>query len=543
MAMLGDGVEIFRRFAGCARLSRMAYRLGEFELDPDRFELRRAGSAIAVEPQVLSILLLLVENRDRLVTRDEIIETVWKGRIVSDSAIASRIKSARHALLDDGQQQRTIRTVHGKGFRFIGPVETSTISARIKPTALDGAAITDAPEERARPSIAVLPFRFVGDSGQHALIAEGLPHEVITELCRLRWLFVIARGSSFRFRADNPDIRRIGTTLGVRYCLSGSVEAIGNNITVAVELTDTRDSEMIWGDRYSSQAGGVHELRSQIVASIITALEIQIPLHEAQRARLRPPENLDAWSAYHLGLQHMFRFNHADNRAALALFERAVANEPDFARAHAGLSFVHFQNAFLHYTPDVSAEAAAALHSSEHALEIDALDPFANFTQGRSLWLTGQVEESLGWLDRAIALSPNYAQGIYARAWAETVLGMGEEAQRHADTAIALSPIDPMHYAMLATRALSHFVRGEDAPAARWSAEAARSPGAHVLVAAIAVACHALSGDLAGARFWADNVRRRQPNFTQADFFRSFPFEDALTRKRISEGLACVGLG
>ncbi len=520
----------------------MAYRLGEFELDPNRFELRRAGSAIAVEPQVLSILLLLVENRDRLVTKDEIIETVWKGRIVSDSAITSRIKSARHALLDDGQHQDLIRTIHGKGFRFVGAVETLTSPVRVEPTPSENTAIDSVPEERARPSIAVLPFRFVGDAGQHALLAEALPHEVIAELCRLRWLFVIARGSSFRFRADNPDIQRIGAILGVRYCLSGSVEATGNSITVTVELADTRDCETLWGDRYSAQADGVHELRSQIVASVITALEIQIPLHEAHRARLRQPENLDAWSAYHLGLQHMFRFTRTDNAAALLLFERAVAKEPGFSRAHAGLSFVHFQNAFLRYTPDVAGEAAAALRRSEHAVEIDALDPFANFTLGRSLWLTGQVGESLGWLDRAITLCPNYAQGIYARAWAETVLGMGEEAQRHADAAIALSPIDPLHYAMLATRALSHLVRGEDAPAARWSAEAARSPGAHIMVAAIAVACHALSGDLTGAQFWADNVRRRPPGFTQADFFRCFPFEDALTRKRISEGFTRMGL-
>lgn len=541
--MLEEEMEIFRRLAGCGKFEAMAYRLGQFELDPDRFELRRAGSAVAVEPQVLSILLLLVDHRDRLVTKDEIIETIWKGRIVSEAAIASRIKSARHALLDDGRQQRMIRTIHGKGFRFVGPVEPTPIPARI-----DGAPSPNhdaAPEidEPVRPSIAVLPFGYAGDAGQHALIADALPHEVIAELCRLRWLFVIARGSSFRFRADAPDFRHIGAVLGARYCVSGRVEAVGNDITITVELADTRDCEMIWADRYCSPAGGVHELRSRIVASVIAALEIQIPLHEARRARLRSPENLDAWSAYHLGLQHMFRFNQTDNATALALFEQAAAKEPDFARAHAGQSFVHFQNAFLHYTSDVAAEAAQAFRCSEHALEIDPLDPFANFTLGRSLWLTDNVEGSLGWLDRAITLCPNYAQGIYARAWAETVLGMGEQAQRHTDTAIALSPIDPMHYAMLATRALSHLVRGDVAEAAGWSAQAARSPGAHVLVEAIAVACHALSGDIERARSWANRVRRRRPPFTQADFFRSFPFEDITTRKRMSDGLTLMGLG
>ena len=172
------------------------------------------------------------------------------------------------------------------------------------------------------------------------------------------------------------------------------------------------------------------------------------------------------------------------------------------------------------------AEVALARRHAERAVEFDAFDPFVNFAMGRTFWLEGNLEASLGWLGRATGLNPNYAQGVYATAWAETLLGRGQEGQAHADRSMALSPIDPLHYAMLATRALSHLVRGEVAEATGWVDRAARDPGAHVMIDVIAAACHALNGDADRAAAWAAKVRRRSPGFVQGDFFRSFPFEE-----------------
>jgi TolB-like protein len=517
----------------------MLLRFARFELDGARFELRENGAAVPVEPQVLSLLLLLAANRERLVTKDEIVDKVWNGRIVSESAVSSRVKTARRALGDDGRAQRMIRTIHGRGFRFVHAVQEAAPAEAVDAASPDQAI---RPEPPARPSIAVLPFRLVDPAGRHAVLAEALPHDVIAELSRLRWLFIIARGSSFRFRADDPDIRHVGEVLGVRYCLTGTVEATGARLVVAVELADTRDCGIVWSERYEAGPDDIHDMRSRIVASLVAALEIRIPLHEAQAARTRAPEQLDAWSNYHLGLQRMFRFNRKDNEAAIALFGRAVAQEPDFARAYGGLSFAHFQKAFLSYSPDFASEAVAARRFAERAVEMDGHDPFANFALGRSHWLSGELETSLSWLDRAIALSPNYAQGIYSRAWTETLLGRGADGQGHVDTAIALSPIDPLHYAMLATRALSHLVRGEDAEAASWADSAARAPGAHVLIAVIAAACHAADGNLGKAGLWAANVKRRSPDLTRSDFFRSFPFADLEAKGRIAADLARLGI-
>ena len=526
----------------------MKYRFGEFELDLAKVELRARGRVCPLEPQVFALLAFLVEHRERLVSRDELFEKVWDGRIVTDATLASRVKAARKALGDDGKAQRFIRTIHGRGFRFVAEVRAEhdelqlspatdvgpEDAAQLRPPGASAAATT-------RPSLAVLPFRLVGDAGRYVAIADALPHELITELARLRWLFVTARGSSFRLREPGQDIGEVGRLLGVRYCMSGSVEVAGNSLAITTELAETRGGGILWAERFAGSIDDVHAVRAEIRSRILTALEIRIPLHEAAQARLTVTENLDAWSAYHLGLQHMYNFNRSDNAIATELFGRAVAQDPNFARAHAGLSFVHFQTAFLGHTDDLAGEKELARRYAQRGLDLDPLDPFVNFTMGRTFWLEGDLESGLAWLERATSLSPNYAQGIYARAWTETLAGRGLEGRAHVDLAIRLSPLDPLFYGMLGTRAFTHLGEGEDVEAASWAERAARSPGAHVLIAMIAAAAHALAGDDARAREWARNVRARNPHLTREDFFRSFPFRSETTHARVSAALQGLG--
>jgi tetratricopeptide (TPR) repeat protein len=285
----------------------------------------------------------------------------------------------------------------------------------------------------------------------------------------------------------------------------------------------------------------VHAMRSEIRSRILTALEIQIPLHEAAQAQLTVTENLDAWSAYHLGLQHMYRFNRNDNAIATELFRRAVTQDPCFARAHAGLSFVHFQTAFLAHADDPAAELALSRSCAQRGLDLDPLDPFVNFTMGRTFWLEGDLERGLAWLERATSLSPNYAQGIYARAWTETLSGREIEGREHVDLSMRLSPIDPLYYGMLGTRAFTHIAQGDDLEAASWAERAARSPGAHVLIAMIAAVAQVLAGHGPQAESWAKEVRKRNPHLTREDFFHAFPFKSDAIRTRISDALQNLG--
>ena len=174
-------------------------------------------------------------------------------------------------------------------------------------------------------------------------------------------------------------------------------------------------------------------------------------------------------------------------------------------------------------------------------MELDPLDPFANFTMGRAFWLTGDVEHSFPWLDRSTTLSPSYAQGFYARAWADAISEHGRGRERACDLAMSLSPLDPFLYAMLATRALTCLIRGETAEAALWADRAARSPGAHVMISLIAVVVHALNQDPQRAKAWVADVRSRRSDISQAHFFASFPFRDGDLRRRMAEALADNG--
>lgn len=509
----------------------MLYRFDGHLLDTIKGELSAAGVSTPIEPQVFSLLTLLIEHRDRLVSRDEIIERIWNGRIVSEAAVDSRIRSARAAIGDDGRAQRLIRTLPKKGYRFVGAVEA------------EGAAPAHAPREApveepaARPSIAVLPFSFNGHGGNVGSLADALAHDLIAELSRLRWLFVIARGSSFRFRGDAVALDRVKAALGVRYALTGAVETSAGGLGVTVELVDLHTEGVVWGERFSGAPDAVHDIREQIVRAVVNALELQIPLNEARRARLKAPEALDAWSAYHLGLHHLFQFSREGNARAAAAFNRAVTADPGFARAHAGLSFVHFEDAFLRFSSAPEEARALACAAAEKSLELDPLDPLCNLVMGRVFWLNGDLESSLPWLNRAVALNPNYAQGKYSLSWTEAMLGQGGVARANADLARRLSPLDPMLYAMLAVRGFSHLVEGQDAEAARWADEAARAPGAHALVALIAAAAHGLSGDDAAAVRWASVARARHPAITSADFLRAFPLRDAALRARLERAL------
>ncbi|WP_129641751.1 winged helix-turn-helix domain-containing tetratricopeptide repeat protein [Peristeroidobacter agariperforans] len=522
----------------------MIYAFGRYELDLATVELRMDGKLVDLEPQVFALLALLVENGERVVSKDEIIEKVWDGRVVSDAAVASRVKTARQALGDDGKSQQFIRTLHGNGYRFVAkarvlrPATSAAESSRADAGLVD---MVHRLDRISRPSLAVLPFRYVAGDERYAALASALPDELITDLSRLRWLLVTARGSSFRLRAPEADFGEIGRLLGVRYCLSGTVEVSGDRLVILVDLVDTNDGAVVWADRFSGRIDDVHSMREQIRSQVLMALEIRIPLHEASLARLAAVENLDAWSAYHLGLQHLYRFNRVDNSAAMSLFQRAVTLDPTFARANAGLSFVHFQSAFMHYTDDIAGAIHQGRRFAERGLELDPFDPFVNFTMGRTYWLEGDLETSLSWLERATDISPHYAQGIYARAWTEALAGKAIEGREHVDLAMRLSPLDPLHYAMLATRALTHLASNEDQQAAHWAERGARSPGAHVLIGVIAAAAHTLAGDAGRASFWADNVRQRNDSLTREVFFRSFPMRSEAMRTKMDRALVQLG--
>ena len=515
----------------------MAWIFGDFRLDPERFELSCGAELVRLEPQVLALLCLLVRHHDRMVTKDEIVEKIWNGQSVSDASISSRIRSARQAVGDDGHHQTTIRTVHGRGFRFVAEVVETAPAQAAKATAPPE---TNSPLT-GRPSIAILPFRPLAMTPELAILADAIPYEIIQALSRLRWLAVIARGSSFRFRKPDPDLELIATALGARYVLSGIIEANVSRLAVTLELSDASTNEVIWGDRINAPLDAIDDLRSRVVAHLVTALDVYIPLNEARSSQMAALETLDAWANYHLGLQHLYRFTTNDNQRAKGLFERAVMLDPHFARAHAGLSFTSFLEAFLHLGPHLKEATRAARHHAERGLELDSLDPFANFTMGRSHWLTDDLDTAAEWLARATTLNPNYAQGFYSSAMTSMLTGNLAATEVGLDTALQLSPLDPLLYGMHGVRSQMFIQSGDYAAAARWGDRAAATPGAHYLIAMIAMVANGLAGRHDTAARWRQTVRQRKPDASAAHYFASFPTRDIVSRSLIADELCRHG--
>lgn len=513
----------------------MMWAFGDFRLDPERFQLSRHGEPVRVEPQVLALLIHLVRNHPRMVTKNEIVAAVWQGAAVSDASISSRIRSARQAVDDDGARQGVIRTVHGRGFRFVAEVAGVD-------SALAATGVIDVPPDHrsGRPSIAVLAFQPLGTSPDLAFLGEAIPHEIIQALSRLRWLAVIARGSSFRFQPAT-DLNLAAAALTARYVLSGIIEGRNRRVAVTLELTDAHSGEVIWADRLGSPLSGIEDLRMRIVAHLVSALETHIPLHEVVAARLTGPDGLDAWASYHLGLAHLYRFTDADTALARSFFEHAVAADPNFARAHAGLSFTSFLDSFLRLSPDSASAARAARRHAERSLELDALDPFGNFTMGRSFWLTDEPEIAADWLARATALNPNYAQGFYASAFTAMLTGDAPATFAALDTSLHLSPLDPLLYGVYGVRGLMLIQQEDDQAAAQWADRAATTPGAHYLIAMIALAANGLAGRRDRAAHWQRAVVRLKPDATASDFFAAFPIRDDASRTRVAAELRRYG--
>ncbi|WP_375230231.1 winged helix-turn-helix domain-containing protein [Roseobacter sp. S98] len=351
----------------------MIFEFDGFRLDTERVELRGPDGPVPLEPKSFALLKLLVGERHRAVSKEEIFEKVWPGVFVTDASLSTAIRQIRRALKDDGDLQKVIRTVRGHGFRFVA--ETRETGAAL-PKSSDHAVATQPQGDSGRPTIAIRPFRLLGGSSEYQAIAEAIPAELIATLSRLRWLKVIARASSFQFAQADPDLAGMGETLGARFVVSGIVEHLGRTIIIAVDVSDTRSGEVIWSNRLTGTIDTVFTMREEIARDLATMMELRLPQHAASMQAHVPSDNLDAWDHYHLAVRHMYRYNKRDNDIAAGHFQRALTLDPSFARASSGLSYTEFQNAFQHFGSDGNDHRALALSHAEQAMTLDPLDPF-----------------------------------------------------------------------------------------------------------------------------------------------------------------------
>ena len=381
------------------------------------------------------------------------------------------------------------------------------------------------PSRGSRPSLAVMPFgdRTRGVSARGGL-GDGLAHDIITRLAKLRSMFVIAQGTVFALDERHIGAEDAARRLNVDYVAGGTLRLDGDGrLSVSVQLSETRTARVLWAEVFDGRMGDTFGVLDEIGDRIVASLSNQIEVTERNRAILKAPSSLNAWEAHHRGLWHMMRFNRADNEQARHFFQTAVQLDPSFARPYAGLSFTHFQDAFLGWTERSQAEELAYRTASD-GLMADALDPSARWALGRAHWLRGRLDESVAELDTCVDLSPNFAHGHYTRAFVHSQSGDPGLAIQATDHARDLSPFDPMLFAMLATRALALMRLGRYDEAADWAMKAAARPNAHVHIMSIAAHSLAMAGRQALAVDMAAAIQRVQPGYGLNEFLGGFHY-------------------
>jgi DNA-binding SARP family transcriptional activator/TolB-like protein len=373
-----------------------------------------------------------------------------------------------------------------------------------------------------RAAIAVMPFMdFFSETPSRGGPADALAYDVTSRLAKLRSMFVIAQASTFALREKGVGPEEAGRMLNVDYVVGGSVRRHQRRMLVGAELIETRTARIIWSETYDQKVDGALDLLDEIGNRIVAAIAHEIEMVERNRAILKPPSSLDAWEAHHRGLWHMYRFNKSDNERARQFFARAVALDPTYARAYAGLSFAHFQNAFLGWKK-AAPEIDGAFDAAGKGLMVDDRDPAAHWAMGRALWLRGGLDQAVQELERAIDLSPNYASAHYTLAFVHSQSGDPRAAISFSDHARVLSPFDPLLFAMLGSRALALVRLGEYDEAANWAIKAAARPNAHQHIMAIAAISLGLAGRLEEAGAYTGRIRARVPNYGIADFLAAF---------------------
>ncbi|MET0744234.1 MAG: tetratricopeptide repeat protein [Microvirga sp.] len=419
------------------------------------------------------------------------------------------------AHLDAALRHFKAEDLDGEGLRVAWNTARRNRSAR--------ATAAPSPSTTRRASLAVMPFADPSPGGGADGLADGLTHDVIMGLARLRSLLVIAPGSVLPWRERSACALEADRASDVDYVVTGSVHRHDGGLCVRVEMAEPPQGRVVWADSFEASRDGVLALLEAIRIRIVSLVSQEIEANESQRAIRLPPHALDARGAYHRALWHLYRFTRADNETARTFFARAIDLDPTFSRAHAGLSSTHFQNAFQSWAPR-SDETVRALDAAEEGLLADDRDPAAHWALGRALWLFGRQESAIAELERAVELSPNFAQGYYALAFVHAQSGDPATAVACSDESRRLSPSDPMLFAMLGARAMALVRMGQFEEAAAWSVRAAAQPNAHAQIQAIAAFTLALADREHDALGYLTRISHSLPRYGIGDFLTAMHF-------------------
>jgi TolB-like protein len=510
-------------------------------LDLDRRELTRGSEPVVVGPQVFDLLMYLLRNREHVVTKDDLVAAVWGGRIVSDSTLTSHINAVRKAIGDTGDEQRLVRTIARKGYRFVAEVRETLNGDTPSPARSDGPPQVVALPDR--PSIAILPFlNLSGDASQEYFV-DGVVEDITVAMSRISGLFVIARNSSFTYKGRAVDVKQVGQELGVRYVLEGSLRQAANRVRITGQLVDATTGTNLWSERFEGKIDDIFALQDQMTENVVGAIAPQLQRAEIERAKHKATESLDAYD-YHL--RAMAKVHHGTREAvdeALILLSKAIELDAEYAPAHAMAAWCYVWRKVNDWMKDRAREFAEGTRLARRAIELGMDDAVALTRAGHALaHLADDLDGGLALLDRAKMLNPNLAAawflGGYVRVWR----GDPDGAIDHFLQAMRLSPLDPETYRIQAGMAVAHLFSGRFDEASSWAAKSFRALPSFVMTVAVMTASHALAGRKDEAQQTMRHLRQIDPALRISKLKDWLPIRRPQDLAVFADGLRKAGL-
>jgi adenylate cyclase len=560
-------------------------RHGPFELagrriDPDTLRVSDGSRTERLEPKAMQVLVYLAQRAGEVVTRRELEERLWKGRIVTEDAVTNAIGKLRRVFEDDARHPQVIETIPKTGYRLLAEVvwiapgaaqgETGGVSEAGRTPAparyglavaaltlllglgallwwvwprsgvLPGSATTAMSPVADKPTLAVMPFRNLGGDPEQDYFADGITADLITDLSKLSGLRVIAPGSVFGFRHSELNNEKVGAELGVGYVVRGSVQRASDRLRINVRLVEVSSDQSIWADRFDRPLADVFRIQDEVSAGIVAALKIQLGATERDALARRPTASIEAYDAFLRGLDFYGRRTREDNELARGRFERAISLDPDFVRAHSGLALVDARRAIDGWSDTPTTDLARAGALARKSEQMDPSNPQVQFVLGQVALFNGEHVEAIEAVEKAIAQDPNYADAYALRAWILNYSGRPDAALPALEQAIDLNPLARASYSEILGEI--RYVEGRYGQAADALEHALALNPTHSRAHIWLAAAYAELDRGEDAAWEVQEVLALDPEASLSRMTNAFPFKDPLELEQLLRALKRAGL-
>lgn len=523
----------------------LIYAFEEYLLDSNRRELRRGSDVVSIDPQVFDILELFVRAYPSIVTKDELIANIWSGRIVSDSAISSRISSARAAIGDSGKKQRFIQTFSRKGFRFVGPVRKVQESAETPTRLCEKFAQSTTAARPYKPSLGVFSFNSIPESDRKQReFLYGIVEDLTTELSQFHWLSVVAHNKHINSKGwtVEPSDDRARESRGF-YALEGSARRGENCLRLTVRLIERATGACLWAKRFDLKSNYSLEQRDHITIEIVGSIVSKLEHIEIAQARRCPPESLSAMQCYLRGLGRLYQWSRVGIDNALSMFSKAIQLDDEFASAYGMAAYCYVQRKSYGWIGNLQEESAECSRLARSAAALAADDAVAMSQAAHAIAsVGGDLDSGAIFVEEALRSNPNLSLAWYVNGWIRLFLGKPGEAAGHLERAIYLNPTDPLIFKTRAALGYAYFLAGRYDDATRTTLGALSARPNYLTAMRGAAASHALAGRLEDARRLITQVHDRDPALRISNLSDLLPFSRAQDLDRWMSALQKAGL-